>query len=460
MAKGGMPIATTRMIGRPLRRQPLWTSRDAFFSEAFLFLLGAAGAYTVNIVGALPDSELLLIPVLPMALLAQGKRAFQRQYLWFYVLSGAWVFGTCLADAVNDIGAFNRVKGLARVVFFIVDFIALAIFINNRTRKLIVFALGVAAVMLLGGWGFRQNLDVAWKFGIAQGVSIPALLVSSHYYARKRYGVCFLILLILAAMSLKFGFRSQLGVLFVSGAFVLPFPFQRKSQRSGSSNERNLVRTLIMLVAAGGAAYAANSAIRYAAMKGFFDESTQAKFETQAQGDYGVLFGGRPETLVAIRAIIDNPIIGHGSFAYGEKYVELKQDIMYEHGYTDSDDPEVFFYPTIPTHSHLTLAWVEGGILGGICWIYIFVLTVRGILRLSTLRPHLAPLYCYLLVGFLWDILYSPFGSVNRMLAAYYILLSYSLLSTHARKALPVGREKFRYLQPRRLSRTVAASGL
>ena len=98
-----------------------------------------------------------------------------------------------------------------------------------------------------------------------------------------------------------------------------------------------------MLALGGVAAYAANSVIHYAAEKGFFDESTQAKFETQAQGDYGVLFGGRPETLVAIRAIIDNPIIGHGSFAYGEKYVELKQDIMYEHGYTDTDDPEVFF---------------------------------------------------------------------------------------------------------------------
>src|ERR1035438_2638530 len=168
------------------------------------------------------------------------------------------------------------------------------------------------------------------------------------------------------------------------------------------------------------AAYGANASIKYAAKSGVFDESTQAKFEGQESGDYGVLVGGRPETLVAIQAIRDSPIFGHGSFPYGLKYVQMKQDIQYEHGYSDSDTPEEVEYPVIPTHSHLTLAWVEGGILGGICWIYILVLTLRAVLRLSSLRPHLAPLYSYLLVSFLWDILYSPFGSVNRIWAAFY----------------------------------------
>lgn len=430
-----MPIATARVVGYRPRPRPLWTSRQAFFSEVFLFLLGAAGAYSVNIVGALPDSELLLIPVLPILLLLRGRRAFSRQYLWFYILAGAWLFGTCVADAYNDIGAFNRVKGLARVVFFILDFIALAIFLNNRTRKMVIFAMGIGAVLLIGSWNYRGNFNVQWKFGMAQSVAIVALLVSSYFYAKRRYGVCLSISLVLAGLSLTFGFRSQLAVLFVATVFILPLSKQARSRRIGAPEDQNAVRILIMLALGGVAAYAANSVIHYAAEKGFFDESTQAKFETQAQGDYGVLFGGRPETLVAIRAIIDNPIIGHGSFAYGEKYVELKQDIMYEHGYTDTDDPEVFFYPTIPTHSHLTLAWVEGGILGGICWIYIFALTVRAIYRLIALRPNLAPLYCYLLVGFLWDILYSPFGSVNRMLAAYYILLSYFILRPPARAA-------------------------
>jgi O-antigen ligase len=156
--------------------------------------------------------------------------------------------------------------------------------------------------------------------------------------------------------------------------------------------------------------------------------------------------GGRPETLVAIQAIRDSPIIGHGSFPFGVKYLQLKQDIQYEHGYSDSDEAEDTEFPVIPTHSHLTLAWVEGGILGGICWIYIFVLVLRAVLRLSAQRPHMAPLYSYLLVNFLWDILYSPFGSVNRMRAAFFILLSYFILRTPAVKTVRVRRPRARTL--------------
>jgi hypothetical protein len=190
------------------------------------------------------------------------------------------------------------------------------------------------------------------------------------------------------------------------------------------------MRVLLLLTLALGAAYAANASIKYAARHDFFDESLNEKFLGQSEGDYGVLVGGRPETLVAIQAILDRPIIGHGSFPFEMKYVQMKQDIQYEHGYSDSDQAEETDAPVIPTHSHLTLAWVEGGIFGGICWIYILILIIRGLLRLTSLRPQLAPLYSYLLVGFLWDIMYSPFGSVNRIRAAFYVLLSYSILAT------------------------------
>jgi hypothetical protein len=452
-----MPIGISRTIGSRPRRQPLSGSKQAFFSEASLFLLGAAGAFSVNIVGALPVSELFILPVLPVLLLARGPRAFNRRYLFFYLLTGAWLLGTLVADTYNEIGVFNRSKGLARVVFFIIDFIALAIFIDNKTRRLVIFAVGVAAVLTIGSLQYRPDLNVEWKFGMGQGFAIVALIISSRYYVKGRYWVCLSISLGLAGLSLIFGFRSQLAVLFISAVLILPLSKQAWDRRNGGSpGDQSVPRILIALALAGTAAYAANSLIHYAARSGFFDESTQAKFETQAAGDYGVLFGGRPETLVAIRAILDSPIIGHGSFAYGEKYVELKQDIMYQHGYTDSDDPEVFDYPTIPTHSHLTLAWVEGGILGGVCWIYILILTIRAVFRLSALRPPLAPLYCYLLVSFGWDILYSPFGSVNRMLGAFYILLSYHLVSIPATN-VPRARQQNKYIHGRRPIRAVSA---
>ena len=462
-----MPIATARSLehrSRPFgarpRRNLLWSSRAAFYSDALLFTLGAAGGWSASFVGAIPGCEILLLPLLPVLLLSRGGRAFHRQYLWFYVAAGSWLLGTFIADAYNNIGLFNREKGTARVVFFILDFVGLAILINNRTRKVVVFALSITALYVISSWQFSGEFLIQWKFGLSQCVAILVLLICSYFYERRRYRICLLISLLLAGINLHYGFRSQLAIILVSTLLILPLFDKAGTRASDAPGDRNTVRILMLLALAGGAAYVSNAAIKYAAQKGIFDEASNEKFQAQSAGDYGVLVGGRPETLVAIQAILDSPIFGHGSFPYGEKYMELKQDIQYKHGYTESDDTEELDYPVIPTHSHLTLAWVEGGILGGLCWIYIFVLVLRSVLRLTVVRPHLSPLYSYLLVNFLWDILYSPFGSVNRMRAAFYILISYLVLrsSPTVRSRSPIVKKIYQARKMVRLTRVAASA--
>jgi len=421
-----MPVAVSRPLGVRNRPEPFWRSREAFFTEAALFVFGAAGLYSYNLIGALPGNEVLLLALLPVLLLAKGGRAFESQYLRFYLVTGGWLLGTLISDRYNAIPMFNSSKGIARVVFFVLDFMALAIFLNRKTRRIVIFALSLAFVLIGSSLEFSGDFSIQWKFGVSQGLSILVLLGSSYLYAKQKYRLCLLISVVLAGLNLNYGFRSQLGVHFVSAVLIMPL-FAQSTRRPGTQSP---MRILLLLTLALGAAYAANASIKYAARHNFFEESLNQKFLGQSEGDYGVLVGGRPETLVAIQAILDRPIIGHGSFPFEMKYVQMKQDIQYEHGYSDSDAAEETDAPVIPTHSHLTLAWVEGGIFGGICWIYILILTIRGALRLTSLRPPLAPLYSYLLISFLWDILYSPFGSVNRIRAAFYVLLSYTILAT------------------------------
>jgi hypothetical protein len=446
-----MPVATARLtgirsrrFGYRNRREPLWSSRQVFCSEAAIFILGVAGAYSLSIVGALPYSEVFLLMVLPVLLLARGGRAFDRQYLVFYLLAGAWFLGTQIADIYNGMPAYNRMKGTARVVFFILDFIALAILINNKARRIFVFAMSLAALMFISSFEFSEDFMLQWKFGLSHACTMMALLVSCYYYRRQRYWICFFVAFVMAVINFRYGFRSQLVILAISTVLVLPIFDDARVQTGRAPGMQSTIRALVLLAVSGGVAYGSNALIKYAAQKGVFDDATNAKFQAQSEGDYGVLVGGRPETLVAIQAIRDSPIIGHGSFPFGVKYLQLKQDIQYQHGYSDSDEAEDTEFPVIPTHSHLTLAWVEGGILGGICWIYIFVLVLRAVLRLSAQRPHMAPLYSYLLVNFLWDILYSPFGSVNRMRAAFFILLSYFILRTPSVKTVRVRRPRAR----------------
>ena len=212
-------------------------------------------------------------------------------------------------------------------------------------------------------------------------------------------------------------------------------------------------KLLIVFALTGGAAYGANQVIKYAVSQNFFNEQIESKFQLQSGGQLGVLVGGRPETLVAMQAIIDNPIIGHGSFAVDEKYLQLLQDIQYKYGYSDSDEAEDIDIPSIPTHSHLTQAWVESGILGGIFWIYVLGLVGLMFVQIVLRRPTLLPLYSYAAVGFTWDVLYSPMGSTDRLIAAFVVLLCFDLLHQWNLKPVPSRRPAAAQVFPRTMVR-------
>ena len=441
-----MPSVIARQFGRRPRRKPLWSSRDAFFTDLGIFLLGVAGAYSFNLVGALPGNEILMLPLLPLALLAKGSRAFRREYLLFYILTGGWLLGTIVGDLYLGMPSVNRLKGVARVVFFAFDFMLLAILINNKARRRIVFALSIVVVMFIFSRDFRADLLTEWKFGVSTSVTLLALLVCSYYYAKQKYRYCLVIYLVLVVLNLKFAFRSQMVVDLVALVLTIPI-FDGAANRSSSAVK--VLKPILLLAMAGGAAFLASQTIKYAAMQGFFSEDVADKFRTQSQGKLGVLFGGRPETLVAIQAIRDSPIVGHGSFATDQRYVNLKADLLYENGYSEADEPEDL-EGGIPTHSHLTAAWVESGILGGVLWIYVLVLVIRAIQRITVVRLPLSPLYCYFLVNFVWDIIYSPFGSINRLWGAFFILLSLDLLRSPV-KVVPSALQRPKNLTPTRV---------
>ena len=92
-----------------------------------------------------------------------------------------------------------------------------------------------------------------------------------------------------------------------------------------------------------------------------------------------------------------------------------KQQLQYEYGYSDTDTPEEVDIScntnSLPPHNGL-------GRIRDIGWSALDLHPCADLARafpVAVTRPNLAPLYSYLLVNFVWDILYSPFGSVNRM---------------------------------------------
>lgn len=408
--------------------------RTTVFNDWLIFILGVAGAGAIKAIGSFPICEAMVLFLLPILLFVYPDRAFRREYRWFYILLVAWLVGTVFSDAFRSMPVVNRAKGISRVLFFGLDFATLAILIDRKRRGMAIFSATIAIVMFINMFHFKTFVT-QWKFGGSSCLTIVSLLVASYFHDRRRYGATLVIFLALAALNLIFAFRSQFGMDLVAAALTSPFLMGRSSDPSRS--HIGFLRVLAVLMAMVAVGYAANKVVILAAQNGFFNASIQEKFETQASGRFGTLIGGRPETLVAIRAILDSPIIGHGSYAIDERYALMEEDLAYEYGYLEGDyageGPED---DTIPAHSHLTEAWIDSGILGGVFWIYILVIVVWALFKLIVLRPSMMPLYCYFLVNFIWDILYSPMGDLNRIWGAFFIMMSYDLLwRAHQKRA-------------------------
>jgi O-antigen ligase len=143
---------------------------------------------------------------------------------------------------------------------------------------------------------------------------------------------------------------------------------------------------------------------------------------------------------VSAQAIADSPILGHGSWARDATYVALLAGLLEEHGVGTFGD--VTASSLIPSHSHLLGSWVEAGILGGLFWILILVVTILAIYKSLKYEQLYFPFVAFSLVLLDWDILFSPLGGDQRFLTASRICVALFVLG-----------------KPRRLDRVMSPVG-
>jgi hypothetical protein len=342
-------------------------------------------------------------------------------------LLGLWALSQILTDIFVDASVANRVKGLARVVFFAVDLAAIAGIIGTSLRRTKIFTLGMIVnffyTATIGGGGNA----IEWKMGGALAVSMAVFLYASSLYVKRSYAAVLLMTAALTAINLYYAVRGAMMIDVAVAVLLLPI-FPKVNLRKPSGARSNVGRVILLLVLSMAAVWGSEQIIKVAVNAGLFSEGDQMKYEQQSQGKLGIIFGGRPEGLVAARAIMDSPFLGHGSYAVDYRYYALLQEYRYKFGYAEGDEIDDVEDPGIPTHSHLTMSWVEGGMLASFFWFYMLYLVARSIIRLTETPHVLCPLYLYVLITLTWDILFSPFGQTRRMFEAFLIVIMINLL--------------------------------
>ena len=192
------------------------------------------------------------------------------------------------------------------------------------------------------------------------------------------------------------------------------------------------MRTLVLFVLVVLVGVGTTQTYSYLAKRGALGDMAQEKYREQSRGKFGLLIGGRPETLVSGRAVLDSPLLGHGSWAEDHKYSEMLADIEEEAGYVDEENRGAVTGDNylIPIHSFLMQAWVWAGLLGAVFWFYILYLNGKATLQLATEHPPLSPYLAYVFVLEFWNVPFSPFGSTERMDQAILLVIICTLIES------------------------------
>jgi hypothetical protein len=387
----------------------------ALFVPLFLFV-------QFHVVGQLFLTELLLIILLPPLLLqrvANRRKTISRSFL---VLGVLWFYSQVLTDLYRGTSFHDYARGWSNIAFTLIEYGSLFLLIAGNRRRYVLFAAGLAGglllTVLLNPSGYA--IGDPWKFGYGFPVTLGIVLLAC---ARRFREVLFLPALMLGGagwLNLKFGFRSLGGVCILSALYLSLM--QIRAQRAPGSVRLGARRTLLLGMASMVIGLALITSYGNAAKDGFLGQTAAKKYQQQSTGRFGVLLAGRPEIFGASAAIADSPLIGHGSWARDPRYTYYMLAQLRRLGYVALPPPPDTF-DLIPSHSHISGAWVQAGVFGAIFWLFLLALALSVLAGLYRARIQLAPLIVFLAILFVWNDLFSPYAALARLIDVFTVVM-------------------------------------
>jgi len=399
-------VSSTPAIAAPRRRLSIG------LAELFLFVAPLMQFVQLHVMGVLSGTDILLLLAFPLVLLRNLRQLRQRQVFMILLLGLGWLISQVITDLIRDTPPVDFLRGWSKIGLTLTHFITIWLLISHSRRRFLFFGFGFAIGQLLT---LRINPGVffaasPWKFGYGAPLTMLVfLLVSALPFFRKRKSLMMLAMIGIAMTNLFMGARGLALTSLLAGIYVFSL------RRAGTARLRGsrLVFTIGVVLLSG---WIFMSFYSYLAQTGALGPKAVSQYEMQGGGEGGVLLGGRSEILSSAMAILDSPIIGHGTWARDPKYKFILEERRRELGYAKvgvmSDD-------LIPTHSHIFGAWVEAGVMGALFWFYVFCTVLRIMMRAPGSEPIL-PVCIYVSIAMLWNIFFSPYGADMRVVFAYF----------------------------------------
>ena len=396
----------------------------------WLFTLFAAYGPSLNVVG-----EMRYVEILVLGLLFLNLREVRFLGRWEMRFVGLFMFTAVvqlIADLVND---FPGEASLKRVVTYILmALLVMALkFLSRADPDRIRFILAGYCVSwaVVAVFGLptpsAMYLVIPWRLGLGTAMTMLLCLLITTFPRPQWLGG--LALLIMASIHVVEESRSMAGITAVTGLLALWASIYGKAIPA-RIKPANL--TLFTMLAIGGM-LAGYQGLKFATDSHLFPPNLQTKMALQMSSPYGLLASARPDTAAALYAISKRPILGFGAgnpdVDVAAFYSEVAASAYLQQQNHEGvmlgilDEQETL---GIPSHSHLFSAWAEAGIFATPCWIATLALCAFVLLRTSFWRNEWMPLFVFVAVTTVWDVLFSP--GPNRMdMAIRLMILVYAV---------------------------------
>lgn len=381
---------------------PVWSSGGWDWLSVVSVLIGALMYVSVQAGGQFFAGEILMLAILPVLAFdrfyRQRNALVAQRSLWaplYVLLAGLAVTytGYLLSDLYRNNAPADFLRGWARLFFLGVDLLVVAMLVSARRANLWLLAIGYG----FGGAGLllAQGLPLTqWKLGYAEPMTLGCIALSCLI---KRVNHRGLALLSLGMLNVLWDYRSLAAFCVVSAVIGW---LNQWSQGGRAKMVRGVVLVAVAAVLVG---------VGYYASQGTFAQRRQASNAIRLSS-----------AMVGFSAVLESPLIGYGSWGRDTRFAKLYADVQFRMSKSEESplyDFDLIRLATIPAHSQMLEAWIEGGLLGIAFMLCYLVLLLRGLRMLITIQSPSATLTLlgFFMIWGLWALFMSPFKGLTRV---------------------------------------------
>jgi O-antigen ligase len=395
---------------------------NKFKAQAFLFPL--LSYFRINVIGQLSFSEILAI--MHSFTFVNLKKLYREipDLKRVHIAYALFLIIQIVSDLVNFSSPANFLRGWATIVMAMVVTLFYTSTFRNSVGLIVAFLLGellrygIAGDNIVEVSGIATFKDMGFfKFRVVPILNAVVLLLS-WYLLNKKFAYRFAVVamfLSYAILCLAFDARSN-AIFFVGIAFLL-----FNSSRLIGISYKKLAFAGVLIVISFQLFY---SIYANQVLNGHLGNEHSRQQLLKSGSPYNpiaLLVAGRGQTFAAAKAILDRPLVGHGSWAI-DKYGEYTK-IAYIISNSEDEFENLLSRRSqllIPSHSVLLGAWVSAGMIGFLSILYIFMLFIKrsiSILRYARIRrsPYL-PIISFYMISGCWNFAFSPLSHIKYSL--------------------------------------------